>query len=106
MSLGSVVYIVILMVTTFKHFIATQRSCNLVRAYYKKVDSTPKSSGLCYQMTTVYLLWVVAFGLIMFLRTTSIMQMSKCWKMMHRKEQDKQKQLEAKIARAQKKREM
>lgn len=53
-------------------------------------------------MTTVYLLWVIAFGFILIIRMLSLQYMSRSWKLLHRKGIDKVKRELAKIERRKK----
>lgn len=90
------------MFKTFQMFIATQKSCLLVFDYYKKIEGSATSQSLCYQMTTVYLLWVIAFGFIVVIRLLSLQYMFRSWKLLHRKGKDKVKRELAKIERRKK----
>ena len=66
--LGSVVYIIYLMVKTFEMFVATQSSCLHVFAYFNKIQKEAQSKSLCYQMTFIYLVWLCVFCFVMVVR--------------------------------------
>jgi len=53
-------------------------------------------------MTTVYLMWVIAFGFIVLVRVFSLQYMFRSWKLLHRKQKDKVKREIAKIERRKK----
>ena len=71
-------------------FRATYNVCEMVNAYYLKINQEPKVRLNCILMYAIYAVWTVVDLVLISLRITSLVYMMKSFKFLQRKAEDKE----------------